>query len=102
MLGTRSGHALDRPRRRERARRRDPKPASDAIAMEAAVSLSYNGLSHVVMMMTPADLEDFALGFSLSEGIVERPAQIYDIVRPRRMRRVSRSRSPSVTSASSS
>ena len=55
-------------------------PASDAIAMEAAVSLSYNGLSHVVMMMTPADLEDFALGFSLSEGIVERPAQIYDIV----------------------
>ena len=54
-------------------------PASDAIAMEAAVSLSYNGLSHVVMMMTPADLEDFALGFSLSEGIVERPAQIYDI-----------------------
>jgi len=56
-----------------------PQQAIDAVAAETAVALSYNGLSHVVMMMTPADLEDFALGFSLTEGIVERPGQIYDI-----------------------
>lgn len=49
----------------------------DAVAEEAAVALSYNGVSHVVMMMTPADLEDFAFGFSLSEGVVEDASQIH-------------------------
>jgi FdhD protein len=53
--------------------------ADDAVAEETAVALSFNGIAHVVMMMTPADLEDFALGFSLSEGIVERPLQVYDM-----------------------
>jgi FdhD protein len=51
---------------------------SDTVVTEVPVALVYNGVSHVVMMATPTDLNDLALGFSLSEGILESPAQLLD------------------------
>lgn len=51
-------------------------PHRRTVAAEVPVALTFNGISHVVMMTTPADFEDFAVGFALGEGIVEDVAEI--------------------------
>jgi len=53
--------------------------AQDTLAEEMPIALCYNGISHVVMMASPCNLEELALGFSLSEGILEHPQQLYNI-----------------------
>jgi len=58
------------PRDFIRLRGRDATPASAVVAEEVPVALVYNGRPYVVVMGTPADLEDLAVGFSITEGVV--------------------------------
>ncbi len=51
----------------------------DWVIDEAPVALVYNGVSHVVMMATPTALEDFAVGFSLSEGLLDGIGELRDL-----------------------
>lgn len=51
----------------------------DWIADEVPVALVYNGVSHVVMMASPVALKEFAYGFSFTEGIIGRAADVYDL-----------------------
>lgn len=51
----------------------------DCVAEEVPVAMVYNGVSHAVMLATPRNLEDFAFGFSLTEGIAATAGDIYDV-----------------------
>lgn len=53
--------------------------AQDQVICERPVALVFNGVSHAVMMATPSDLEDFALGFALSEGLINDAADCHDL-----------------------
>jgi FdhD protein len=52
---------------------------TDRVAEEMPVALVYHGVPHVVMLATPANLEDFATGFTLSEALVAHPREIHSV-----------------------
>jgi FdhD protein len=52
---------------------------TDFVTEEVPVALVYHGVPHVVMLATPADLEDYAVGFTVSEGLVGHPREIQSV-----------------------
>ncbi|WP_268799009.1 formate dehydrogenase accessory sulfurtransferase FdhD [Pseudomonas huanghezhanensis] len=52
---------------------------SASLAEEVALAIAYNGISQAVMLVSPTDLEDFIVGFTLGSGIIISPDEIYDI-----------------------
>ncbi len=66
-------------RRIERRRGARSERVDDRVAEEMPIAMHYNGRSFAVMMATPRDLEDFALGFSLSESLIASPEQLLGI-----------------------
>ena len=57
----------------------DISPGARLLAEEIPVAIVYGGSTEAVMMATPADLEDFAIGFSITEGIIDVPGDIAEL-----------------------
>ena len=57
----------------------DDRQINRAIAVETPISVEICGIAYAVMMATPADLEDYAVGFALAEGLAANPGEIEDI-----------------------
>ncbi|MEO5934737.1 MAG: formate dehydrogenase accessory sulfurtransferase FdhD [Duganella sp.] len=57
----------------------DASGTTDRVAEESPVALVINGISHAVMMVTPRELQPFAMGFLLTEGLVAKASDVYDI-----------------------
>ncbi|PRC91661.1 formate dehydrogenase accessory sulfurtransferase FdhD [Solimicrobium silvestre] len=53
--------------------------STDFVATEVPVAMVFNGISHAVMLATPLNLTDFAIGFSFSEGIISHRSEVYEI-----------------------
>lgn len=59
--------------------RRGGTSEQDELVQEVPVALEYNGISHATVLATPCDLEDFAYGFSYTEGIIRSASDIYGL-----------------------
>ncbi|HEY2659460.1 MAG TPA: formate dehydrogenase accessory sulfurtransferase FdhD [Caulobacteraceae bacterium] len=71
-----SGPPWSRPLDRTRWREGEASAGVRETAEETPVALVYDASTYAVMMASPADLEDFAIGFSLTEGVIDTPSQI--------------------------